>query len=468
MGDSAERSHGASVSKRKVNTMADVKAKVLDPQFLFVTLAGKIKGRADMRQRIDAHIRAATGHNDLEAFHNNGATEKEKVEVYQLLLRAVLKDPPDYKELLGDIPKGQATSDAEVAPKAAPAPEAVTVPEPAAPTDDVGKAIAAALAPFLGGKSPVDKNEVARIAAEICKTRMSELEVEMVGKIDKVRVAMSNRVDEYIKNIPARDCIQIKKWDGTVTEITGLYHKQLPELIKLMTSRNSIGWSEFVYIWGAAGAGKTHLLKQLGKALGVQHYPYPCGPTTTEGKILGFNNIANGTFVKGWLYEPYKNGGLVGFDEIDLSDPSVLGGCNSIENEEFTFGNGETVQRHKDFYLVAFANTMGTGATGGFTRNKLDAATLDRFTTFKLEYDAELESKLFGNPKWAAYVGKVREYVEKNCNNSFYVTPRATRKGAAYLANGIPAQRVADMCLFGRCSESVKQAIINSIGAFKG
>jgi len=55
-------------------------------------------------------------------------------------------------------------------------------------------------------------------------------------------------------------------------------------LIKLLSSRNAQGWTEFLYLWGPPGAGKIYLLKQLAKALGVKAYPFPCGPTAAEGR----------------------------------------------------------------------------------------------------------------------------------------------------------------------------------------
>ena len=107
----------------------------------------------------------------------------------------------------------------------------------------------------------------------------------------------------------------------------------------------------------------------LAKALNVPYYPIQCGPTTTEGKIVGYNNIATGTFIEGLAYKAFKNGGLVCLDEVDLSDASVIAGAgNALENQFYTFGNSETIERHRDFYLIAWANTRGTGATGGETR----------------------------------------------------------------------------------------------------
>lgn len=435
------------------------KGKAYDPDFLLKALVDKMKARGpEVEQRVIAHIQAVSGHGTLPAFHNNGDTPETKCDVYRDCIKAVLTN--DFTNLKGESPKGQAKSSQ---PEVKKDPEPKAEPEKPASTNELANTIAAAIAAAMNPKPQavvVDEAKIRQIAESIVMEHVS-------GKLMEMQKVAMERVDKYLAKIPPRDVVEIKKWDGTVKEIAGASHKQLPTIIKALTAINSIGWSEFLYVWGAPGAGKTHLLRQIGQGIGVKHYPYPCGPTTTEGKMLGYNNIANGDFVKGWLYDPYKNGGVVGMDEVDLADASVLAGANSIENDEFTFGNGETVQRHRDFYLIAFANTIGTGATGGFVRNRLDAATLNRFTHIKLEYDEELESRIFGNPRWTSYVIKVREYVAKNCNNSIYITPRASRKGAALLKAGFKPAEVCDMVLFGLCSAEVKQNITKNVGDYK-
>lgn len=245
------------------------------------------------------------------------------------------------------------------------------------------------------------------------------------------------------------------------------FHKQLPDILKILKIRNARGFTEFIWLWGAPGSGKTHLGEQIAKSISLTYYPFPADPTVTAGKLLGFNNIATGSFIQGWLYKPYKEGGLAFIDEGDLMDASCFAGANSIENAYFTFGNGERVERHKDFYLIVSANTKGTGATKGFQRNKLDAATLNRFTMIELEYDEDLEKKIYGNEHWAEYVHKVRAY----CNNTFketvHITSRPIRKGAAYLTDKtISREYICDITLFCLMSKDQKQQVLNNVGIF--
>lgn len=246
------------------------------------------------------------------------------------------------------------------------------------------------------------------------------------------------------------------------------FHNQLPDILKILKIRNARGFTEFIWLWGAPGSGKTHLGEQISRGLQLQYYPFPADPTVTAGKLLGFNNIATGSFIQGWLYKPYKEGGLAFIDEGDLMDASCFAGANSIENAYFTFGNGERVERHKDFYLIVSANTKGTGATKGFQRNKLDAATLNRFTMIELEYDEDLEKKIYGNPNWAKYVHKVRAY----CNNTFketvHITSRPIRKGAAYLTDKtISREYICNITLFCLMTKDQKQQVLNNIGVYQ-
>lgn len=264
--------------------------------------------------------------------------------------------------------------------------------------------------------------------------------------------------------------IQIVSSTGEVIVDLGQerHHKQLQELFDILSARNSRGLPEFLWVDGAPGAGKTFLGKTLAKMLGVKFYVRPADPTVTSNKLLGFSNLLTGDFKQGWFYTPYKEGGLLCIDEGDLMDASCFAGTNSIENEEFMFDNGEMVSRHKDFYFMVFANTRGQGAVKGFQRNKLDAATMDRFTVVELEYDNELEQQIFNNDRWAKHIQKIREWAAKNTQGSLYITPRATRKGAALLAQGkLSPERIEDITIYRFATADTKANSIKANGRFQ-
>ena len=80
-----------------------------------------------------------------------------------------------------------------------------------------------------------------------------------------------------------------------------------------------------------------------------------------------------------------------------------------------TFPNGETVQAHKDFQVVAAANTYGTGSNQIYCgRNQIDGATLDRYFVYKLDYDRMLEKALVTNKDILTLYWLVRDIVREN------------------------------------------------------
>jgi len=236
-----------------------------------------------------------------------------------------------------------------------------------------------------------------------------------------------------------------------------------------------------LWLWGQPGGGKTHLGRQLAKALGIPCFVMSIDPTTTANKLLGFQNLVSGAFVPGWLYEPYKNGGLVVVDEIDTGDPGILAGLNALtSNSHYLFPNGETVQKHANFRLLACANTKGTGAVAGFTaRQRLDAATLNRFAIIEYKYDEGLEMQLAcGIPsqseRWApcqpanaadceAWVRWVQS-VRAHCGKSVLVSPRPSLMGVKALRAGIPASEVADALIFALCASDTVDSINGTCG----
>ena len=348
------------------------------------------------------------------------------------------------------------------------------VEEPPAPPTPPGGAVEqiAALLATLGGGGGIDPAELTRIVAAQVKTAMTS-----------AVTTLEARYTEAVNNLPPRDVIEIKKGGETRT-IEGVVHKQFKEVLQFATTRRASGWPIMIWAYGGPGSGKTYMLStQLGKALGFERkdiFVFPCGPTTTEGKVTGYTNVLSDTFREGFIYGPFKNGGLAVLDEADVPDGSVHPAINALDNDDFMFPNGETVKRHKDFHLICSANTLGTGAMNGFNRNRIDAAFLDRFVCMEIEYDPELErqtsipagiskEKIELCKRWLAYVLKVRDYVQSNNQCSIYITPRASMNGCALLANDNKTESVLKSVLFRHMSKQMVAAVTDrkNAGVFK-
>lgn len=121
-------------------------------------------------------------------------------------------------------------------------------------------------------------------------------------------------------------------------------------------------------------------------------------PDTVSADMLGFTDV-NGVFHETDIIRVFREGGLILFDEMDDADASLLVKLNTmLANRVIPTPSGMVVQ-NKDTYIVGTANTYGTGGTSMYVgRNRLDAATLDRWkmATIHVDYDVELEDRIIG------------------------------------------------------------------------
>ena len=243
------------------------------------------------------------------------------------------------------------------------------------------------------------------------------------------------------------------KKTGVVTH-AGVQHKQFPNLLRLI----QCGYP--VWLPGPAGSGKTTAAMNVAKALGLPFHHN--GAIDTEYKLLGFTDAA-GRFHETPFYRAYKDGGVYLFDEVDASNPQALVALNAaLENGHCFFGNGECVPKHENFHVIAAANTYGAGATHEYVgRNKLDAATVDRFIMLAWEYDEELERHLANNDAWVAKVQSIRAKVKAK-GVKHVVSPRASIRGAALLAAGFSEAEALDMVVYKGLSDDQRRSLAST------
>lgn len=236
----------------------------------------------------------------------------------------------------------------------------------------------------------------------------------------------------------------------TLSGETVMHHK-FPLLAAAVASRVN------VMLVGPAGSGKTTAVEKVAEALGLQFYA--TGAVSSEYKLTGFID-AQGRIVSTAFRKAFEFGGLFLFGETDASMPGALLAFNTgLANNWMDFPDG-VVQKHPDFRVVADANTFGTGADRLYVgRNKLDAASLDRYAVIEWDYDEALEASFVGAPapkgcpvpqsikplsqgeaqaqavNWLARVQAVRRAVNE-LKVLHVVSPRATINGAKLLAAG--------------------------------
>lgn len=159
-----------------------------------------------------------------------------------------------------------------------------------------------------------------------------------------------------------------------------------------------------VLLIGGKGTGKTTLCKAMSERL----FPgepdkfgsVNCNGSLPTGTFYGRENFVEGRVEMSQFERIVEHGGVYLFDELDAADPNTLLIVNEVlANRRFSNPKtGRTIQAHENFYAMAAANTMGTGANRAYTgRERLDAASLDRWSAgrVRIAFDETLAHDLF-------------------------------------------------------------------------
>lgn len=266
---------------------------------------------------------------------------------------------------------------------------------------------------------------VEKIEKEISETytsKKAEIEKELSELVKKLHQSyekskqniinsmVTDATDVLIAKNPCR-CVVINIESAKKRfETKGLFHKDFENVLKLVSIKKPI------LLKGPAGSGKNVILEQVAKALELQFYYL--NDVTEEYKVMGFVD-ANGNYVETQFYKAFTNGGLMFIDEIDNSSPSALLSINAAIgtgfNHYMAFPDGNFYKAHENFYLVAAANTFGTGADAIYCgRQALDGASLNRFLPITIDYDRELERNLVSHKEILDLYWNVRDIVQMN------------------------------------------------------
>ena len=154
-------------------------------------------------------------------------------------------------------------------------------------------------------------------------------------------------------------------------------------------------------------------------------------------------NVSDGSsrFLSTEFVDIWENGGLILLDEFDAID----GNCAVVLNSALANGwlhvpnrtENPVAKRHPDCYVLSAGNTDGCGNGSRIYagRNKLDGATLDRFTALRFDYDAKLEKKLSGGH---GLLNKAVTKLRKNADKyeiSRVISTRAFLKTASWMGD---------------------------------
>lgn len=311
------------------------------------------------------------------------------------------------------------------------------------------------------------KNKITELLIE---ESMNELNSTINTTLDDFKTSIEARIDG-IKTAAYADIRSLESYItdekplvvnvGTVeVPKKKLVHKSFQTIIKILSSTKRK--EKNIMLVGGAGGGKTHLVGSIAEALKLPFYPMSVGLQTTKSDLLGFIN-ANGIYMPSPIRLAYENGGVLLLDEFDAAHAGVITILNSLlANGHCSFPD-KIVEKHKDFVCLCACNTYGKGGTMDYVgRNRLDAATLDRFIIVDVDYDENLERTLTKHAKWTNIINKIRQVIDE-FGIKMIVSPRASMDGADLLDAGFDIKEVLEMCVFKGCGDDIKEKILDNI-----
>lgn len=225
------------------------------------------------------------------------------------------------------------------------------------------------------------------------------IQMQIDAAVQTATAALRAEMQEAAPTTVTRCCI---KPGEKSSEITGVLPADFDKI------RGMIEADIPVYVYGPAGTGKSFLAGQLATATGRKLYA--SNALTDEFLLVGSQNAA-GDYIPSTFYQAWTNGGLFLLDEMDASDPYVLAKLNmAIANGVCDFPVIGNVSKNPDFRVIGAGNTAGGLSDGQYTaREKIDAATLNRFTRVYYGYNPAVELALSGNNKpLCAFIQAIR------------------------------------------------------------
>lgn len=290
--------------------------------------------------------------------------------------------------------------------------------------------------------------EVVKEFKQKFKVRDAELQkkfAENSSDLGKALVKMHAELTA-LANSARKVIVELHSGDSVLTLPDGeIYNEAFAEVIELASA------GENIFLPGPTGSGKTKLAEQVSVVLGRKFGMVSGSAGLTESALLGRSipNLTSGKsdFIGTEFLDCFENGGVFLFDEADAADANMLLVINSALANGYIhlpFRQESTVaRRHKDFVMIFAANTWGRGSDRQYVgRNKLDAATLDRFIggTVPVTYSLEVERHLCPDASLLEVLLSWREKIVENAMMRILSTRfiawayRWKHKGIKYIA----------------------------------
>jgi cobaltochelatase CobS len=319
-------------------------------------------------------------------------------------------------------------------------------------------------------RKPVASDEASQLA-EILRTILSKPQIDEAAVraiFDECLESAAPTVDESTVQALVDKALERKSFIQTIelhrpdlskAKMEGHFHPQFATLLKAVATKRN------VWIAGPTGSGKTHAARQVAEALSLSlERPIPFylqGAMSQPHEFLGFFMVGTGKYVTTPFRQAFEFGGVVLFDECDASDSSVTLAMNAmLANGHGVFPDKpDGLAKHPDCYVIAAANTWGSGATADFVgRNKLDAAFMSRFP-IKLAwyYDEAFERSLYPGPFTVKVQSARRKAAERGLK--IVIDPRHSDAGNALVAAGFTDSEAADMTYLSGLTEQQRKEL---------
>jgi cobaltochelatase CobS len=223
---------------------------------------------------------------------------------------------------------------------------------------------------------------------------------------------------------------------------------------------------------GPAGSGKTTAARKVALALFGENAimdgkfgMLSMNEETERSEGFGFISPIDRVYKSTDFRKVYENGGVFLLDEVDASNANALTAMNAAISAPFASFPDGMVKRHKDFVLIAAANTFGSGADGLYVgRNELDAATRDRFMTMVWNYN--WDAIRVARPNFTAVVDLIQSLSEaaQKIELQHVISPRSALFAPFMLLTGDSLSEVLDACVFKGLPSEDSENLLSMVG----